>query len=350
MAQVPKEPLAVSRWPAECDRIPCYAFPVGFPKTRLRRLRRTEGVRALVRETTLEPADLVLPLFVEADLSEPAPVETMPGVQRLPIAHAVDAAARAADAGLGAVLLFGTASQKGPEAPEAYDPQAAVPQALEAMAARVPDLPLIADVCLCAYTDHGHCGVVRDGEVHNDESVELLARTAVTYAAAGAHVVAPSDMMDGRVQAIRTALDAAGQSDCSILAYAAKYASAYYGPFRDAQDSSPQFGDRRSYQMDPANAREALREVQLDIDEGADMVMVKPALAYLDVVRAARERFDVPIAVYNVSGEYSAVKAAAARGFLDERGVVLENLLAMRRAGADFILTYHALDAAGWLE
>jgi len=322
---------------------------VGFPTTRLRRLRRTPGLRALVRETTLEPADLILPLFVDPALRAPEPIPAMPGVERHPVAAAPELARRARKAGIGAVLLFGSASKKGPDAPEAHDPEAAVPRALRAMREAAPDLVLMADVCLCAYTDHGHCGVVERGGVANDPSLALLARTAVCYARAGADVVAPSDMMDGRVGAIRAALDAASLPETAILSYAAKYASAFYGPFREAQSSSPQFGDRRSYQMDPANGREAMREIELDLAEGADLVMVKPALAYLDVIRAARERFDAPVAAYNVSGEYAAIKAAAANGWLDERAATLELLLSMRRAGADLILTYHALDAAAWL-
>jgi len=322
---------------------------MGFPETRLRRLRRTEALRSLVRETALEPGDLVLPLFVDAGLEAPAPVESMPGVRRHPVTGAGEVARAAQKAGLGGVLLFGQARAKGPDAPDAVAEDAAVPEALRRMKDAAPSLALAADVCLCAYTDHGHCGVLGPQGVENDPSLALLARTAVNYAKAGADLVAPSDMMDGRVGAIRRALDGEGLHDTAILSYAAKYASAFYGPFREAQASAPRAGDRKGYQMDPGNVREALREIGLDLDEGADVVMVKPALAYLDVIRAARERFDVPIAAYSVSGEYSALKAAAERGWIDERAAVLESLLAMRRAGADLVVTYHALDAARWL-
>jgi porphobilinogen synthase len=315
----------------------------------MRRLRRTPALRALARETALLPGDLILPLFVDPQIRASEGIPSMPGVERHPVAAAGDLARRTREAGIGGVILFGTAARKGPAAPEAYDPEAAVPRALRAMREAAPDLVLMADVCLCAYTDHGHCGVVKAGAIDNDASLDLLAKTALVYARAGADVVAPSDMMDGRVAAIRKALDAGGAADTAILSYAAKYSSAFYGPFRDAQSSAPQFGDRRTYQMDPANAREAMREIALDLEEGADLVMVKPALAYLDILRAARDRFDAPLAAYNVSGEYSAVKAAAAAGWLDEKAAVLEILLSMRRAGADCILTYHALDAAGWL-
>jgi len=315
----------------------------------MRRLRRTGALRALVRETSLEPGDLILPLFFDPALKEPEAVASMPGVQRYPVAEAANLARLAVAARLGGVILFGQAREKGPDAPDALAPDAAVPEALRRMRAAAPDLLLIADVCLCAYTDHGHCGVAGDGEIENDPSLELLARTAVNYARAGADVVAPSDMMDGRVAAIRRALDEASLGDRAILSYAAKYASAFYGPFRDAQASAPRFGDRRSYQMDPANSREAMREIALDLEEGADLVLIKPALAYLDVVREARGRFDAPLGAYNVSGEYSALKAAALMGWIDERAAVLETLQSMRRAGADFILTYHALDAAAWL-
>jgi porphobilinogen synthase len=322
---------------------------MGFPEIRLRRLRRTDAIRALVRETALSPGDLVLPVFVDPALSAPAPVPSMPGVERIPVRRAGEVARSAQAAGLGALLLFGQAREKGPEAPDAVAEDAAVPEALRRMKEAAPGLVLLADVCLCAYTDHGHCGVLGPEGVENDPSLALLARAAVNYARAGADFVAPSDMMDGRVGAIRRALDGEGFASTGILAYAAKYASAFYGPFREAQSSAPRSGDRRSYQMDPGNVREAMREIGLDVAEGADVVMVKPALAYLDVIRAARERFDVPVAAYSVSGEYAALKAAAERGWLDERACVLETLLAMRRAGADLVVTYHALDAARWL-
>jgi porphobilinogen synthase len=318
-----------------------------FPDTRLRRLRRTAALRDLVRETELSPARLIAPLFVA---SAAAPIEAMPGVSRLTISGAVEAAGELLALGVPGVLLFGIPDHKDAEGSGAWDEEGAVQLAVRAIKAAHPTLLVITDVCLCEYTSHGHCGVVRDdGTIDNDASLELLARAATSHARAGADVIAPSDMMDGRVGAIRAELDAEGFSELPILAYAAKFASAYYGPFREAAGSTPAFGDRRSYQLDPANGREALRETELDIAEGADIVMVKPALAYLDVIAAVRAMTRLPLAAYNVSGEYAMVKAAVASGAFDERSIVLETLTAIRRAGADMIITYHAKDAARWL-
>jgi porphobilinogen synthase len=324
---------------------------MAFPQTRLRRLRRTPVLRDLVRETRLDAGDLVLPLFVEEGLDGRAPIDAMPGVERLSLAAVVDEAGEAASLGIPGVLLFGIPAHKDEEGSGAWDDEGVVQLAIRAIKRAHPELLVIADLCLCEYTSHGHCGLLSaDGSVDNDASVELLARTAVAQARAGADIVAPSDMMDGRVGAIRAALDDEGFVDTPILAYSAKFASAFYGPFRDAADSTPAFGDRRGYQMDPANAREALREVRLDIQEGADMVMVKPALPYLDVVRRVRDETDLPVVAYNVSGEYAMVKAAANAGYLDERAAVLEALTSIRRAGADIVITYHAKDVARWLQ
>jgi porphobilinogen synthase len=324
---------------------------VPFPQTRLRRLRATPVLRDLVRETRLDPGDFVLPLFVEEGLDGRAPIGAMPGVDRLSIAAAVAEAGEAAALGIPAVLLFGIPAHKDEEGSGAWDDEGAVQLATRAIKDAHPGVLVIADLCLCEYTSHGHCGLLRaDGSVDNDASVELLARTALSQARAGADVIAPSDMMDGRVGAIRAALDDDGLSDTPILAYSAKFASAFYGPFREAADSTPAFGDRRGYQMDPANGDEALREALLDVQEGADMVMVKPALPYLDVVRRVKDATHLPVAAYNVSGEYAMVKAAAAAGYLDERAAVLEALTSIRRAGADIVITYHAKDAARWLQ
>jgi porphobilinogen synthase len=306
-------------------------------------------MRRMVRETRLSPDQLILPLFVVEGAGVTQPIDALPGHARLSPDLAAAAARRAFDAGVPAVLLFGLASHKDGGASGAYDPAGAVQTGIAAVKDAVPEMVVITDVCLCAYTDHGHCGVVVDGEVANDVSLEVLARTAVSHADAGADVVAPSDMMDGRVAAIRAALDAEGHEGVAILSYAAKYASALYGPFRDAAGSTPGFGDRSGYQMDPANAREALREVRLDVEEGADMVMVKPAATYLDVIARVRETTTLPLAAYHVSGEYSMLMAAAERGWLDERQAALETLTAIRRAGADLIITYHAERAAQWL-
>jgi porphobilinogen synthase len=324
---------------------------VPFPQTRLRRLRRTPVLRDLVRETRLDPADFVLPLYIEDGLEGRTPLPTMPGVDRLSISAAVEEAGEAAALGIPAVVLFGIPGHKDEEGSGAWDDEGIVQLATRAIKQAHPQLLVVADLCLCEYTSHGHCGALRaDGTVDNDASLELLARTAISQARAGADIIAPSDMMDGRVGAIRGALDEDGLSDVPILAYSAKFASAFYGPFRDAVDSAPAFGDRRGYQMDPANGDEALREVLLDVEEGADMVMVKPALPYLDVVRRVKEATRLPLVAFNVSGEYAMVKAAAAAGFLDERAVVLEALTSIRRAGADIVITYHAKDAARWLQ
>src|SRR4051812_18737724 len=321
-----------------------------FPKTRLRRLRRSPILRELVRETRLDPGDLILPLFVEEGLEGRAPIAAMPGVQRLSVAEVVQEAGAARALGIPAVLLFGIPAVKDEEGSGAWDDEGAVQLTTRAIKAAHPDLLVLTDVCLCEYTTHGHCGVLRDdGVVDNDASLDLLARTAISQAEAGADAVAPSDMMDGRVGHIRVALDDHGLSETMIIAYSAKYASAFYGPFREAADSAPQTGDRRGYQMDPANAREAVREAQLDAAEGADVLMVKPALPYLDVIRRVRDATDLPLAAYNVSGEYAMVKAAAAAGLLDERAAVLEALTGIRRAGADIVITYHAKDVASWL-
>ena len=317
----------------------------------MRRLRRTSVLRDLVRETRLDAGDLVLPLFVEEGLEGRRAIDAMPGVDRHSLATVVDEAGEALSLGVPAVLLFGIPAEKDEQGSGAWDDDGVVQLAVRALKVAHPDLLVITDVCLCEYTSHGHCGLLRaDGSVANDESVELLARTAVSHARAGADIVAPSDMMDGRVGALRAALDEDGFEDTPILAYSAKFASAFYGPFRDAADSTPAFGDRRGYQMDPANGAEALRETRLDIQEGADMVMVKPALPYLDIIRRVRDETDLPVAAYNVSGEYAMVKAAVAAGHLDERATVLETLTGIRRAGADVVITYHAKDAARWLQ
>jgi porphobilinogen synthase len=322
-----------------------------FPVQRLRRTRRTAALRGLVRETRLTPSDFVYPLFVTVGEDVRRPVSSMPGVFQLSINHAVAEARRAFELGIPGVLLFGIPDEKDEAASGAYDPEGVVQLATRAIKDSLPELLVITDVCLCEYMSHGHCGVVEKGtgRVLNDVSLELLARAASSHAEAGADVVAPSDMMDGRVAAIRSELDREGFEDTPIMAYAAKYASAFYGPFREAAESAPAFGDRRSYQMDPANAREALLEVELDVEEGADIVMVKPALPYLDVLRRVKETTSLPVAAYNVSGEYAMIKAAARNGWLDERAAVLEALTGIKRAGADVIVSYHAPDAARWL-
>jgi len=317
-----------------------------FPATRLRRLRRTGALRSLVRETRIDPADFVYPLFVGP---ESRANEELPALGRFSVDDLSREAEELLGLGLSAVILFGIPEEKDDEGSGAYAADGIVQRALRSLRERYPDLVLVTDVCLCEYTSHGHCGVIENGEVANDASVELLARTAVSHVEAGADVVAPSDMMDGRVGAIRAALDEAGFVDTAIVSYAAKYASAFYGPFREAAESAPSFGDRRGYQLDPANVREALRECELDVAEGADALIVKPALPNLDVIRAARERFDLPVGAYNVSGEYAMVKAAAARGWLDERQAAIESLTAISRAGADFVVTYWAKELAAWL-
>ncbi len=322
----------------------------GFPKVRLRRLRRSPSLRALVRETRLSPDRFVAGLFVRHGRRLREEISSLPGVARLSPDEAVAEAQELDSLGVRAVILFGIPEKKDETGSEAWEDGAAVQETARQLKREVPGILVVTDVCLDEYTSHGHCGVVRDGEVDNDATLPLLAKVAVSQARAGSDVVAPSDMMDGRVGAIRRALDENGFEQTAILAYSAKSASAFYGPFREAADSAPKFGDRRGYQMDAANRREAMREIALDIEEGADAVMVKPALAYLDVIHDARERFDVPIAAYNVSGEYAMVKAAAANGWIDEKRIVLEILTGIVRAGADFILTYHAKDAAKWLE
>ncbi len=317
---------------------------------RPRRLRRTTAIREMMRETRWDVAQLIQPMFVrEDDRIDPA-IPAMPGLRRLTADEAAEEAATLADLGLKGILLFGVPSVKDERASGAYADRGVVQNALRAIKAEAPEIVAMADVCLCEYTDHGHCGVVIDGRVDNDASVDLLARTAVSLARAGADVLAPSAMMDGQVRAIRGALDRDGFQDTIIMAYAAKHASAFYGPFREAAGSAPRFGDRRTYQMDPANLREAMREIAADLVEGADLVMVKPALVYLDVIRAARERFDAPLAAYSVSGEYAMVKAAASNGWIEERAVVEEILTAIRRAGADLVITYHAKAVAEWQE
>ena len=324
---------------------------MAFPQTRLRRLRATHALRGLVRETTLSPADLVYPLFVAHGIDRREPIAAMPGIDHLSIAHAVAEAGQAETLGIPAVLLFGLPASKDEEGSGAWDDEGVIQLATRAIKERHPELIVITDLCLCEYTSHGHCGAVRsDGSVDNDASLELLARTATSQARAGADVIAPSDMMDGRVGFIRAALDEEGHTETPILSYSAKFASAFYGPFREAAESAPAFGDRRSYQMDPANANEAVRETRLDVEEGADIVMVKPALAYLDLIRRIKTETEMPLAAYNVSGEYAMVKAAAASGYLDERAAVLEILTSIRRAGADIVITYHAKDAAQWLQ
>jgi porphobilinogen synthase len=320
-----------------------------FPTTRLRRLRRSPALRSLVRETRLSADRFVAPLFVRHGKGLRQEISSLPGVFRLSPDEAVAEAQSLASLGIPAVILFGIPERKDETGSEAWDEAGAVQETLRRLRNAVPGLLLITDVCLDEYTSHGHCGIVRDGEVDNDATLPLLARVAVSHARAGADVVAPSDMMDGRVGAIRRGLDEAGFSSLAILAYAAKSASAFYGPFREAADSAPKFGDRRGYQMDPANRREALREIALDLEEGADAVMVKPALAYLDVIARARDEFDLPLAAYNVSGEYALLKAAGERGWIDYDRVLIEILTGIVRAGADFVLTYHAADAARWL-
>ncbi|MGE5282892.1 MAG: porphobilinogen synthase [Chloroflexota bacterium] len=320
-----------------------------FPSTRMRRLRRTESLRGLIRETELSPAHLIQPLFVVAGEGVRDEVESMPGVERFSISELVAECTEIAAAGVKAVLLFGIPAAKDESGSGAFDEEGVVQMAVRALKEAHPELTVITDVCLCAYTSHGHCGFVRDGEVDNDITVELLAKTAISHAEAGADAVAPSDMMDGRVGTIRHQLDEEGHPNVPIVAYSAKYASAFYGPFRDAAESAPELGDRRGYQMDPANAAEALREVELDLEEGADMVMVKPALPYLDVIRRVKEATGAPLLSYQVSGEYSMLKAAAANGWIDERAAALEALTSIRRAGADAIVTYYAKEAAGWL-
>ena len=317
-----------------------------FPRYRPRRLRRNEKLRELVRETTLGPKNFIYPLFVGPGLDRVQPVASMPGVAQFSVDRVVQECDEVNSLGIPAVILFGIPEHKDPLGSEAYADSGVVQQAIRAIKEKIPELLVITDVCLCEYTDHGHCGVIKNGDVDNDSTLELLVKEALSHARAGADMVGPSDMMDGRVGAIRSALDASSFSHVAIMAYSAKYASGFYGPFREAAESTPQFGDRRSYQMDPANADEALREVELDIREGADIVMVKPAMAYLDVIYRVKQKFGYPVAAYNVSGEYSMIKAAGQNGWIDEGRIMMEVLLAIKRAGADMILTYFAKDAA----
>lgn len=320
-----------------------------FPTVRLRRLRQNDKLRALVRETRLNVDQLVYPLFVAEGLTEPREISAMPGIMQWPLEHLGREVERIANLGIPSVLLFGIPNEKDEVGSQAYADEGIIQQATRRIKAETPETLVITDVCLCEYTSHGHCGVIHNGNVQNDESLELLSRMALSHAEAGADIVAPSDMMDGRVGAIRHTLDEHGFNQTPIMAYSAKFASGFYGPFREAAGSTPQFGDRRSYQMDPANVREALREVDLDIEEGADVIMVKPALAYMDVIRQVRDHCDLPIAAYNVSGEYSMVKAAAQHGWIDEQRIVMEMLTGIRRAGADIIITYFAPQVAEWL-
>ena len=321
-----------------------------FPITRMRRLRRTPALRALVRETPLAASDFIYPLFVTAEKNKRKDISSMPGAAQLSVDGVLQKEIESVAAlGIRAVLLFGIPAVKDAGATQSYADDAPVQNAVRLIRRTAPDLVVMTDVCLCEYTDHGHCGIIKGDQVDNDSTLGILGRVVASHAAAGADVVAPSGMMDGMVGAIRAALDAAGHADTAVLSYAVKYASAFYGPFREAAESPPSFGDRKSHQMDPGNVREALRECALDVEEGADALMVKPGLPYLDVLRAVRERFDLPLAVYNVSGEYAMVKAAARNGWIEERKAVLELLTSFRRAGADLILTYHAKDAAAWL-
>ncbi len=317
-----------------------------FPTHRPRRLRRTAAIRDMVRETWLRPTDLIYPLFVRSGKGIRNEIPSMPGNYHLSVDTLCEEVEAAWNDGIRSVILFGLPDRKDEVGSEAYDDEAAVQQAVRALKERFPELLVITDVCLCEYTSHGHCGVIKDGKVLNDPTLELLSRAAVSHARAGADIVAPSDMMDGRVGSIRLNLDEAGFENTTIMAYSAKYASAFYGPFRDAADSAPQFGDRRGYQMDPANGDEALTEVQLDLEEGADIVMVKPAMAYLDIVRRVKETFQVPVAAYNVSGEFSMLAAGAERNWIDRERMILEVLTCIKRAGSDMILTYHAREAA----
>lgn len=321
-----------------------------YPTYRSRRLRQSEQLRRLVRETDVSVRDFIYPLFAIWGDKIKKEVTAMPGIFQLSVDNIVVEAKEAAELGIPAVILFGLPETKDEAASGAYDENGIVQQAIDAIKKEVPELIIVTDVCLCEYMSHGHCGVIKDGEILNDVTLELLAKTALSHAAAGADIVAPSDMMDGRVAAIRSILDENGFPNTPIMSYAAKYASGFYGPFREAADSTPAFGDRRTYQMDPGNAAEALREVNMDIEEGADIIMVKPALSYLDVIAVVRSEFDYPLAAYNVSGEYSMVKAAAAKGWIDEKKVTMEILTSIKRAGADMILTYHAKEAAKWLK
>jgi porphobilinogen synthase len=319
---------------------------MAFPIHRPRRLRSNNVLRKMVRETTLSPEDLIYPLFVTFGKGVRKKISSMPGCFQMSVDEIVKEANKAYKLGVPAVILFGIPEHKDARASQAYSPQGVVQQAIRAIKAKVPDLIVITDVCLCEYTDHGHCGIIKKGKVLNDPTLELLAKEALSHVKAGADIVAPSDMMDGRVAVIRDALDSGGFDEIPIISYAAKYSSAFYGPFREAAESTPAFGDRRSYQMDPANRREAIKEVALDIEEGADIVMVKPAMSYMDIIADIKDAFDLPVAAYNVSGEYSMIKAAAKLGWIDETKVMMELLLSFKRAGADLIFTYHAVEAS----
>ena len=320
-----------------------------FPNVRMRRLRDNAGIRRMVQETRLSVDDFIYPLFVVHGRDVRSEIPPMPGIYQLSLDQLIQEVGEAADLGIKSVLLFGIPASKDPEGTEAYAPGGIIQEAIRAIKQALPDMMVITDVCLCEFTDHGHCGIIQDGRIDNDSTLELLAQMAVCQAEAGADMVAPSAMMDGQVKALRTALDEAGYQDTPIMAYSAKYASGFYGPFRVAADSSPKFGDRTGYQMDPPNIRQAMREIEMDIQEGADIIMVKPALAYLDVISAARERFDYPLAAYNVSGEYSMVKAAAENEWIDGPRVTIEILTAIKRAGADMLITYHAKEVARWM-
>ncbi len=323
---------------------------MSFPERRLRRLRRTPSLRHLVTETHLHPSDFIYPIFVSELIDQPEPIRSMPGIYRFPPQHAAIEADRAFSLGIPAILLFGTPKKKDAAGSESLREEGIVQRTIKETKSLNPDIVVVTDVCLCEYTDHGHCGIIKDGQVDNDATLEVIAQQAVSHAQAGADIVAPSGMMDGQVQAIRLALDGSGFHDVAIMSYAAKFCSAFYGPFREAVDSAPKFGDRKSYQMDPPNANEALKEIRLDLEEGADIVMIKPALAYLDVIWRAKQMFHVPIAAYNVSGEYSMVKLAAAAKIADEKQLVLEILTAVKRAGADIIISYHAPNVCTWLK
>jgi len=323
---------------------------MSFPESRPRRLRKTEAVRRLVRETTLNKSDFIYPIFVSEIIDQPEPIKTMPGISNMPIKEAAKEADRAFKLGIPGVILFGTPSKKDATGSISLKSDGIIQNAIKEIKNTNPDILVITDVCLCEYTDHGHCGIIKNQDVDNDATIEVLAQQAVSHARAGADIVAPSDMMDGRIEAIRSILDANDYPDIAIMAYSAKYCSAFYGPFRDAVDSAPKFGDRQTYQMDPANSIEAVKEMTDDLEQGADILMVKPALAYLDIIAKAKELFEVPIAAYNVSGEYSMAKLAGSTGLADEKRLVLEILTSIKRAGADIIISYHAPDVAEWLE
>jgi len=322
---------------------------MSYPTTRPRRLRKSETLRRLVRETRISPSDFIYPVFVSELVKVPEPISAMPGISNYPVKLAAKEATRAFELGIPGVLLFGTPATKDPTGSESLKPDGIIQKAVREIKSTNPDILVVTDICLCEYTDHGHCGIIKDGEVENDATLEILAAQAVSHVEAGADMVAPSDMMDGRVHAIRSALDASELTDTAIMSYAAKYCSAFYGPFREAVGSAPKFGDRKAYQMDPPNAVEALKEIALDIDEGADIVMVKPALAYLDIIARAKDMFDVPIAAYNVSGEYSMVRLAGSSQLVNEKQITLEILTSIKRAGADIIISYHAPQVARWL-